>query len=68
MISSGSSLMKGARVESANVVTVGEELLCKDIEILARITVEEKFSVLLDEAAFEPVGIESRFNMARELD
>lgn len=59
MISSGSSLMKGARAESANVVTVDRESLSKDIEILMRKTVEETLNALLDEAAFEPVGAES---------
>ena len=54
------------RVVSANVVMVGEESLCKDIEYLARKAVEETPNALLDEAAFEPVGAESRFNMAKE--
>lgn len=31
-------------------------------------TVKHTLSVLLDEAAFESVGAEPRFNMARELD
>lgn len=51
---------------SANVVMVGEEPLRKDIEYLARKAVEETLNALLDEAAFEPVGAESRFNMAKE--
>lgn len=51
---------------SANVVIVGEESLRKDIEYLERKAVEETLNALLDEAAFEPVGAESRFNMAKE--
>ncbi len=53
---------------SANIVTVGEESLYKDIGNLVRKTVEKTLNALLDEAAFEPVGAESRFNMTRELD
>ena len=60
------SLTKGVLVVSANVVMVGEELLRKDIEYLARKAVEETLNAPLDEAAFEPVGAESRFNMAKE--
>lgn len=54
------------RVVSANVVMVGEESLRKDIEYLARKAVEETLNALLDEVAFELVGAESRFNMAKE--
>lgn len=44
---------------SANIVTVGEESLYKDIGNLVRKTVEKTLNALLDEAAFEPVGAES---------
>lgn len=44
---------------SANIVTVGEESLYKDIGNLVRKTVEETLNALLDEAAFESVGAES---------
>lgn len=41
---------------SANIVTVDEESLRKDIENLVRRTVEETLNALLDEEASELVG------------
>lgn len=43
---------------SANIVSVDEESLRKDIKNLARKTVEEKLNALLDEEASELVGAE----------
>ena len=42
------SLTKGARAVSANIVSVDEDSLCKDIENLVRKTVEETLGAMLD--------------------
>lgn len=51
--------MKGARAVSANIVSVDEMSLRKDIKNLARKTVEETLNALLDEFEYERLFIRS---------
>lgn len=51
-------MTKEARVVSANIVSVDEESLRKDINNLVRKTVEETLNALLDEETSELVGAE----------
>lgn len=42
---------------SANIASVDEEALCKDIKNLVRRTVEETLNTLVDECASDLVGV-----------
>lgn len=48
---SSESQTNGIRAEFANIVTVDEELLCKEMKTPPRKTIEEALSALLDEEA-----------------
>lgn len=51
-------MTKGARAIPANIISVDEESLRKDIKNLVRKTVEETLNALLDEEASESVAAE----------